>query len=91
MTSRLRDLIGNCPVKEAANACMEVADAIQRHENKGARLMGLATAFLIAAEEAGITISDLMTYARNCMNHAEGRRTEFKAVSTYINKEIING
>lgn len=52
--------------------------------------MGLACAFLIAAEQSGISVTDMMAYARNCMNDAEGKRPEFAATADYINKEIIN-
>lgn len=89
--SNLTDLIGNCPVLDAARACMSVANGVQHEHHKGARLMGLACAFLIAAEEAQLSVTDLMTMGRNCMNYAEGRRAEFLAVTDYINKEIIHG
>lgn len=89
--SNLTDLMGNCPVDSAARACMAIANGVQHERHKGARLMGLASAFLIAAEEAHLSVTDLMTMARNCMNHAEGRRPEYAAVTEYINKEIING
>lgn len=87
---RLRDLMGNCPVREAAQCCMAVASAVQTNPNQGSRLMGLACAFLLAAEQSGIPVTDMMIYARNCMNDAEGKRPEFAATADYINKEIIN-
>lgn len=90
LTPRLRDLAANCDLRQAANACMATANAVQRFGNPGVRLIGLATAFLIAAEAAGISVTDMMVYARNCMNTAEGRRVEFKATTDYIVKEIIN-
>ncbi|OXS28346.1 MAG: hypothetical protein BCS36_01165 [Desulfovibrio sp. MES5] len=83
--------MGNCSVREAAQCCMAVANAIQENPKQGPRLMGLACAFLLAAEQSGISVTDMMTYARNCMNDAEGKRPEFAATADYINKEIING
>ena len=89
-TSALRDLVGNSPLNQAANAAMAVADGVQKIEHKGARLIGLACAFLLAAEEAGIQINDMIGMAKNCMNTAEGRKPEFNAVSQYIHHEIFN-
>lgn len=88
--SALRDLTGNAPLVDCAQAAMSVADALQRAPHRGAQLMGVATSFLIMTACAGLTPSDLMGMARNCMNTAEGRRPEFAAVEDYINKEIFN-
>lgn len=82
--------MGGVPLKEAARATMSVADALQHSPLKGARLMGLTCAFLITAESAGLPVPDLMGMARNCMNHGEGRRPEFRAVDDFINNEILN-
>lgn len=91
VTQQIRDLTANCTTRDAAQCCMAVASAIQTHPDRGARLMGLAAAFLMAAEASGLPVPDLMGYARNCMNTAEGKRPEFAAVSTYIEKEILHG
>ena len=82
--------MGNTPLKEAARATMSVADALQHSPLKGARLMGLTCAFLMAAESAGLPVPGLMGMARNCMNDGEGRRPEFRAVDDFINNEILN-
>lgn len=89
-TAHLRDLTGNAPLRQSAQAAMSVADVVQRIPNQGARLMGLATAFLMASECAGLPVNDLMGMARNCINDAEGRRPEFAAVTEFINNEIFN-
>lgn len=91
ITERLRDLTANCTTRDAAQCCMAVASGVQANPDRGARLMGLAAAFLIAAEASGLPVPDLMGYARNCMNTAEGKRPEFAAVTDYIEKEILNG
>lgn len=90
-TSHLRDLTGNAPLRQSAQAAMSVADAVQRIPNQGARLMGLAASFLMASECAGLPVNDLMGMARNCINDAgEGRHPEFAAVDAYIKNEIFN-
>lgn len=86
----LRDLLGNAPLVEAARATMGVANAVQDHPNKGVRLMGIASAFLIASEAAGLPVSDVIGMARNCINTADGKRPEFAAVADYIHNEILN-
>lgn len=90
LSPRLRDLMANCSVREAARCCMAVASGVQTNPDQGSRLMGLACAFLLAAEQSGISVTDMMSYARNCMNDAEGKRPEFAAAADYINKEIIH-
>lgn len=87
--SSLRDQLGNASLPHAAQAAMSVADAIQNFPAKGVRLMGLTSAFLLAADESGIPVPDLMSMARNCVNHAEGRRPEFAAVADFIKHEIL--
>ncbi|WP_303237183.1 hypothetical protein [uncultured Bilophila sp.] len=69
---------------------MSVADAVQHSPLRGARLLGLTCAFLLAAEATGLSVPDLMGMARNCMNDGEGRRPEFRAVDDFINNEILN-
>lgn len=88
-SSSLRDKLGNAKLTHAAQAAMSVADAVQNFPDKGVRLMGMASAFLIASDESGLPVPDLMSMARNCMNHADGRRPEFKAVGDYIRNEIL--
>lgn len=89
VSANLRDLAGNAPLTQASGAAMSVADAIQHTPHKGARLLGAASAFILMADNAGIHVSDLMAMARNCMNDAEGRRPEFKAVEEFIVKEVL--
>ena len=89
ITAKLRDQTANCDLRLAARCCMAVANGMEKHTGSGTRLMGLATAFLLAAEAAGLPPSDLMAYARNCINTAEGKRPEFAAASDYITQEVI--
>lgn len=87
--STIRDLIGNTPLVSAARCAMSALDAIQTEPDKGAQFLGLAAAFLLAAEVSGLSIPDLMGYARNVINHAEGRRPEFEAVAAYAACEML--
>ena len=88
-TSALRDLAGNADVAEAARVAMSVADAVQKSPSRGARFVGMAAAFLLVCENAGLPVSDLMGMARNCMNMARGVRPEFSAVSEYVRNEVL--
>lgn len=88
---RLRDQTANCDLRLAARCCMSVVNGMEKHTGSGTRLMGLAAAFLLAAEASGIPSADLMAYARNCIHTAEGRRPEFAAAARYIEQEVING
>ena len=88
-SQRLRDQTANCDLRLAARCCMSVVNGMEKYTGSGTRLMGLAAAFLLAAEAAGLPPSDLMAYARNCINTAEGKRPEFAAASDYITQEVI--
>ena len=85
----MRDLIGNAPLTASAEAAMRVADAVQHEPHKGARLLGLLAAALIAMEASRCNLHDVLGMARNAMNDAEGRRPEFRAVDAYIRNEIL--
>ena len=79
------DFVGE--VEEA----MSVADAVQSIPHRGAQILGAACAALLLAEASGIRPDELFGMARNCMNHADGRRPEFAAVSDYIHNEGFHG
>ena len=86
----LRDLTASAPLVQTSRAAMSVVSGVQHVEHRGARLLGLVVAALIAAEASRLSPADLFAYARNCMNDAEGRRPEFKAVDEYVRKEILS-
>lgn len=88
-TQTLRDALGNTRLSEAANVAMAVANAVQSIPSKGARIAGTAAAFLILLEESGMPAPDVLGMARNIINHAEGRRPEFAAVTDYIREEVL--
>jgi hypothetical protein len=88
--SKLRDLLANAPITDAANAAMAVVDSVQSCPNNGVKLLGFSAAFLLAVEASGLTVSDVMVYTKNAINDAEGKRPEFQAVSRYIDNEVLN-
>lgn len=88
--SSLHLLTGNAPLTIVAEAAMSVVNGVQNIPEPGARLLGLACAFLLTAEEAGLSVPDLMGMARNAMNTAEGKRPEFTAVAAYLRNEVLN-
>lgn len=87
--STIRDLVGNASLVSTARCAMSALDAVQTEPDKGAQFLGLAAAFLLAAEVSGLSVPDFMGYARNAINHAEGRRPEFEAVATYVAYEML--
>lgn len=82
--------MGNTLLKEAARATISVANVLQRSSFKGACLMGLTCALLVAAEPAGLPVPDPMGMVRNHMNDGEERRPEFRAMDDFINNGIPN-
>lgn len=84
--SRERDLVANVDMSRAAQSSMAVIDALQ-HTGPGEQLAAAAVVFKLAAERAGIQAADLLVYAGNIMNHADGRRAEFRAVEAYMEGE----
>jgi hypothetical protein len=82
-----RDLLNTVPLRKAANACVAVVDAIQDFP-KEVQAVAIAATFVLLAERFGLPAQDLMTVTSNVMNHAEGRRAEFQAVSRYLKTEV---
>lgn len=82
-----RDLLNNVGVREVATATMGVIDAIQDRP-AAARPLAIAAAFLLLSERMNVSVPDLFAMTTNLMNHAEGRRTEFKAVAAYLREEL---
>lgn len=85
----LRDIVGNADIAETARTAMATVDAVQKTTSRGARLLGMATAFLIVSESAGLAVGDLMGMARNCMCRAQGTRPEFAAVEEFVKNEVL--
>lgn len=81
-----RDKLNNVPLRRAANAAMAIIDRAQNIE-EGAREAGIAAAFLLLCEHWGTSPQDVFAATTNIMNHADGRRPEFKAVAQYLAEE----
>ena len=71
---------------------MQVIRAIQdaAFEHKGAMVAGLAQAFLLVSELTGLSVSDLMTYARNAMTDGEVRYPEYRACEAFLVNEVFS-
>jgi len=82
-----RDQLGNADVHETAVAAMSVIDTLQKH-NKGVQIAAICAAFKLLSERCNVPLSDAMTITNNIMNHADGRRPEFKAVEAYLKNEL---
>lgn len=81
------DKLTNIPTRQAANATMSIIDCVQRLQPEE-RPVALAASFLLLAERLDVPAQDLFTYSTNIMNHADGRRPEFKAVADYLENEL---
>ena len=81
------DRLNNLAVLDGAMAAMEVVNALQRHSPE-ARVVGAAAVFRLLAEHLRLDVQGAMSATSNLMNHADGRRPEFAAVSEYISKEL---
>lgn len=85
----LRDHLGSVPLVDTATATTAIADTLQRIPNPGVRLGAILCASLLATEASGLPLADCFGTARNIMNHAEGKRPEFLAVSDYYKNEVF--
>ena len=89
--SLLRDLMGNTPTRLSSLVCLEVIRAIQNAANghRGAMLSGLTAAFVLVSERTGISVPDMMIYARNAMTDGERRYPEYKACADFLENEVL--
>lgn len=82
-----RDLLNTVPTREAAVASMTVIDALQDFPVEH-QLVALTATYKLMTERFNINPQDVFTVADNVMHHADGRRTEFKAISDYLEGEL---
>lgn len=94
---RLRDQIGNADLTRVSTAAFSVMNSIQnqRDEEEGGILPGecvaaITAAFVLTLESSRLPASDVISITRNMMADADGRRPEFKAITDYIKKEVLN-
>jgi len=83
----VRDLLANIDLTDATSSTMHVINALQQlqpHE----QVLAVTATFKLLIERYCIRPQDAFTIADNVMNHAEGRRTEFKAVELYMENEL---
>lgn len=87
MASLNRDLMNSVGVKTAATATMRVIDRLQDLPPH-VQLVALTAAYKLMVERFNVSPHDVFTVADNVMNHADGRRDEFKAVADYMEGEL---
>lgn len=89
-STTLRQQMANAPLQQSSQACMAVVSALQNFPNKGAMLSGLTSCFVLLSELTGITIPDLIVYAKNAMTDGDSRYPQYRAVAEFIEKEILS-
>ncbi|WP_018123399.1 hypothetical protein [Desulfovibrio oxyclinae] len=83
-----RDLFMNADLKAVATTTMGLVDAVQERPNHE-QLAAFGAAFLLLVEQSGMPLPDVMAAVKNMMNHADGKRPEFKAVEAYMQNELF--
>jgi pantoate kinase len=81
-----QDKLNNASVVNTARATYAMLNAVAKrpaHE----RVMAGAAQFLTLLEVYGLDPQEVMTKAKNLMNHAEGRRAEFLALKLFAENE----
>ena len=81
-----RDRMMNAGVTEIATATTAAIDALQGRP-KHIQVAAFAAAFKLVTEDAGVDGPDALSMIDNAMNHAEGRRPEFKAIARYLKED----
>lgn len=81
------DRMNNLAMSDVTNGAMAVIDRLQRLP-KETQAVSLAATFLLLSEHWGVDPQRVFAATTNIMNHADGRRPEFKAVARYLREEI---
>lgn len=91
-SDRLRDQIGNADISRVSTAAFSVMNGIQNQENMlpGESVAAITAAFILAIDASRLSGADVIGLTRNMMADADGRRPEFKAITDYIKKEILD-
>lgn len=88
MTTLLnQDDLNNIQVAEAANASMALLLVLQDMPAH-TQVASIASMFLLIMERYGFNPQDAFSVINNIMNHAEGRRPEFKAIAQFMREEL---
>ena len=81
------DMLNSVPIVDVARGSMSLIDAMQDMQ-PDVQIASLAAVFLLAAEHWSVKPQDAFRVATNAMNHADGRRPEFKGVAAYMESEL---
>lgn len=89
--SCLRDQLGNADRARVAVATFTLMDGLQKqsHLTPGEALAALAAGFILAVEVSELSLADVLTQTKNLIGQAYGRRAEFIAAATYLEKEVL--
>ena len=82
-----RDLFINANLRDTAVASMALIDKVQDMQPHIA-MGALSATFLMLCEFWGVDPKDALGITKNLMNHADGKRAEFKAVAAYMEGEL---
>jgi hypothetical protein len=83
------DLLMSADPIAVAHAAMTVIDAMQTKFTPEQQLLGISAAFLLMADGLKTPAQDVFTAITNLMNGMDGKRAEFKAVTAYVNGELL--
>ena len=81
------DQLNNVDAVQAANASMQLLDGIQNLPPH-LQIFAVTAAFQLLTERFDIHAQSAFAVAHNVMRHADGRRTEFKAIEMYLENEL---
>lgn len=82
-----RDLMNSIPPVTAARDAMSIVDLMQDMTAER-QIIALTSVYRLMVERFGVSPHDIHTVSDNIMNHADGRRAEFKAVAAYMEGEL---
>ena len=82
-----RDLFASANLRDVAVASMALVDTIQDMQPHVA-MASLTATFLLLADHWKMDQKDAFQLVSNLMNHADGRRAEYKAVAAYMENEL---
>jgi hypothetical protein len=89
-STTLRQQMASASLSQSSQACMAVVSALQNFPRKGDMLSGLTSCFVLVSELTGISIPDLITYAKNAMTDGNDRYPQYRAAKDFIEKEILS-
>ncbi len=84
---KLTDNMANADPVQVARSAMTCLDRLQDFA-PAEQVMGAAALFLCLAEHLNVPAQDVFTYTKNLMLGADGKRSEFRAITDYCANEL---